>query len=193
METSTIWKFIFELGQLRRIKHEGIRLIGVPNPESVAEHSLRAAQIGFVLAKMEGYANPAEVATMLVFHDIGECRIGDLHKVAARYVEADEMHAVQDQLAPLEDIGKEIFSLWNQVEEKNTQAGIIAKDADYVEQAATAKEFMEQGFTMAQDWITNTSRAVKTDSAKKLLGDILNMQSTDWWQGLKKIILDQPK
>ena len=31
--------------QLRRIKHEGWRLIGVDNPESVADHSLRAGKI----------------------------------------------------------------------------------------------------------------------------------------------------
>lgn len=43
--------FIFELVQLRRIKHEGWRLVGIDNPESVAEHSLRAAQIGYILAK----------------------------------------------------------------------------------------------------------------------------------------------
>ena len=48
--------FLFELGQLKRVKHEGWRLVGVEHPESVAEHSLRAAQIGYVIAALENEA-----------------------------------------------------------------------------------------------------------------------------------------
>ena len=106
-----ILNFFFELAQLRRIKHEGWRTIGVENPESVADHSLRAAQIGYFLAKEENYKNPQEIVTMLVFHDIGECRIGDIHKIANRYVEANEEQAVKDQIQNLGETGKELFSL----------------------------------------------------------------------------------
>lgn len=70
MTSKDILNFIFELGQLKRIKHEGWRLIGVKFPESVADHCLRAAQIGYILAKMEKYENPFEVCSMVVFHDI---------------------------------------------------------------------------------------------------------------------------
>ncbi|MGC9308938.1 MAG: HD domain-containing protein, partial [Thermoplasmatota archaeon] len=51
MEDSS--QFIYELGMLRRIRREGWRLAGI-EPESVAAHSLRAAQIGYLLACMEG-------------------------------------------------------------------------------------------------------------------------------------------
>jgi len=82
MQLHDILHFLFEIGHLRHIKHEGWKLAGVTAPDSVAEYALRAAQIGSVLAKMEGYENPYEVCTMVVFHDNGETRVGDIHKVS---------------------------------------------------------------------------------------------------------------
>lgn len=183
-----ILNFFFELGQLRRIKHEGWRTINVVHPESVADHSLRAAQIGYFLAKMESYKNPEEIVTMLVFHDIGECRIGDIHKIANRYVQADEKQAVIDQLSKLPEAEKkEIYKYWEGPEFQKTIAGKIAKDADLLEQAVTAREYIEKGFKYAQDWINNISKKLYTKSAKKLLKELAHSNSNDWWQGIKKI------
>jgi putative hydrolase of HD superfamily len=179
--------FFFELGQLRRIKHEGWRTIGITHPESVADHSLRAAQIGFFLAKLEKYKHPEEVATMLVFHDMGECRVGDIHKIANRYIEVDEAQAVKDQLSKLPEFSKELYSFWEETETQKTVAGTIAKDADLLEQAVTAKEYIEKGHKFAQDWINNISKKIQTQSAKKILKDISKANSNDWWQGIKKI------
>jgi putative hydrolase of HD superfamily len=181
-----VCNFIFELGQLRRVKHEGWKLFGKEEPESVAEHSLRAAQIGFVLAKLEGYKRPEEVCAILVFHDIGECRIGDLHKVARRYVESDEERAVRDQMEKLKGIGKDIFELWKQAETCDTEAGAIAKDADFLEMAATAKEYVEIGFTSAQDWIERIYKKLQTKSAKRILEKLKTADSNSWWVELKK-------
>jgi len=186
MANKQLIKFIFELAQLRRIKHEGFRLSGVDCPLSVADHSLRAAQIGFFLARMEKYENPYEIVTMLVFHDIGECRTGDIHKVANRYIKADEEGAVKDQLQPLED-GSKLLSLWKQCEKRTSIPGVIAKDADYLEKAFTAKEYTETGHKSAVDWINNVRKHLQTKSAKVMLEEMVKMTSTDWWDGLKLI------
>jgi len=187
MENKNILNFFFELGQLRRIEHEGWRLAGIDHPESVADHTLRAAQVAYVLAHMEGYQNPAEVCAIVVFHDIGECRVGDIHKVANRYVTSDEGRAVKEQLEKLDVLGEDIYSLWKQVEHKDTKAGIIAKDADLLEQAVMGKEYLERGYTFAQDWINNVSKRLQTKSAKRLLAGLKDSHSNDWWQGLKKL------
>jgi len=187
MNNKNIWNFIFELGQLRKIEHEGWRLINADNIDSVAEHSLRAAQIGFILAKLENYQNPLEVVAIAVFHDVAECRTGDFHKVANRYINADEERAVKEQIENLGDIGKEIYHLWKQAEHKNTKAGIIAKDADLLEQAAMAKEYLDKSYEFAQDWINNVSKLLQTNAAKQLLAALQETNSNDWWQGLKKI------
>ena len=180
MNNTDLLNFVFELGQLRRIKHEGWRVIGIENPESVAEHTLRAAQIGFILAKMEKYPYPDRVCTMVVFHDIGEARVGDIHKIAKRYIQVAEAQATQEQLEPLAKLGDEIFDLWNQVENQNTPAGILAKDADMLEQAVMAKEYLEKGYVGAQRWIDNISKALQTESAKELLSTLETVNSYDW-------------
>ncbi|MBS3171679.1 HD domain-containing protein [Candidatus Woesearchaeota archaeon] len=182
-----ILNFIFEVGQLKKVKREGWRLIGMDNLESVADHTLRASQIGFILAKLENYENPLEVCTMVVFHDIGECRIGDIHRVANRYINVDEEIAVKEQTEKLGEIGRDIFNMWKQVEDRNTKAGIIAKEADMLELAITAKENIEKGYSYAQDWINNISKALLTESGKKLLNELKNADSNKWWQGLKKL------
>ena len=97
-------KFIFEALHLKHVKHEGWRLIGVESPDSVAEHSLCGAQIAYILAKMEG-ANPEKCATMLIWHDMPETRIGDLHRNASKYLtnkQAAEEEALHDQVSELD-------------------------------------------------------------------------------------------
>ena len=54
MTIKNVVNFIFELNQLKHQKHTGFMLAGVKNPDSVAEHVMRAAQIGYILAIMEG-------------------------------------------------------------------------------------------------------------------------------------------
>lgn len=178
--------FIFELAQLRRIKHEGWRLVGIDNPESVAEHSLRAAQIAYILAKMENYTNPEEVCSIVVFHDIEECRIGDVHKVANRYISFNESLAVDDQTKELGEIGKAINNLWKQTEQKNSKAGIIAKDADLLEAAFTAREYKEKGVPLMDLWMKNYMKFLRTKSAKQILEELIKTDLIWWWKDLKK-------
>jgi putative hydrolase of HD superfamily len=97
-------QFIFETLHLKHVKHEGWRLIGVEHPDSVAEHSLCAAQIAYILAKMEG-ENPEKCATMLIWHDLPEARIGDLHRNATQYIkdkQQAEETALHDQVGKLD-------------------------------------------------------------------------------------------
>jgi putative hydrolase of HD superfamily len=177
--------FIFEAGMLKRVDREGWKLIGVDNPEQVASHSLRAAQIGYILAHLEGYEKPSEVCSLLVFHDIGEARIGDIHKVASRYIEDDESQAVQDQFHGLQEIGTELYNLWKQMETRQTIVGVIAKDADLLEMAATACEYKKRGFSGAEAWLEKTAQQLTTTSAKELF-EVLRQRNPDaWWEHLK--------
>ena len=184
MEDSS--QFIYELGMLRRIRREGWRLAGV-EPESVAAHSLRAAQIGYLLACMEGYARPDEVAAMLVFHDIGECRIGDIHKVANRYVTADEEAAVREQCSELGSSGDRILALWRCFETGDNDAGIIARDADLLEMAATAREYMAAGHAAAGEWLDAIETRLSTDSGRRIFKGLVTTEPQTWWQGLKQL------
>ncbi len=185
-----ITNLIFEALHQKEIKHEGWRMCGIQFPDSVAEHSLNAAQIAYILAHME-WADPYKCATMLVWHDIAETRIGDQHKVASRYIHGkkeSEKAVMYDQFSgvPFE---KDIHALFEEYEERTTKEGIIAKDADYLEQAFQAKKYCEIGYTEANDWIENVGKALKTESAKILWKQMKDTGFTDWWKkwGLKKL------
>jgi len=157
-------------------------------PDSVAEHSLIAAQIGRYIAVLE-WVDPYQVVTTLVFHDLPEARIGDLHRVAARYIQGKDKAEEQICREQMEDMpwGEELRALFMAYETRSDQVGIIAKDADYLEQAFQAKIYLEQGYLVTQDWIVNIGNALRTQSAKQLREELQTVRSTDRWQWLKKL------
>jgi len=180
-----ILDFIFELGQLKREKRHGWLHVGIECPESVADHSLRAAQIGYILAKLEKYPKPEEICAILVFHELAECRTGDLDKIAQRYIQKNETAVVLEQTSKLEDIGESIRELTKPALSKSGRAGIISKDADLLETALTAREYLERGYK-TEEWITNCLARLKTESARKLGKALMRQKSIVWWKGLKR-------
>lgn len=180
----TVLNFLFELGQLKWIPRTGWFRAGVEQPESVADHNLRAAQLAYVLAEMEGHPEPERVCTMVVFHEIGETRVGDVDTVGTRYIEKGEARAAQDQLGDLGAMGEDLYELWDDVEHRRTQAGIIAKDADKLEAALTAREYIVTGHADAQVWIDSTREMLETESARRLIDEIDEADPTAWWREL---------
>ena len=177
---------IFEAFHLKQIKHEWWRLAGVQFPDSVAEHSLNAAQIGYILAKME-WADANKVATMLVWHDIWETRIWDFHKIASRYIpdkKTIEKNVMNDQFDWI-DFKDDIMGIFHEYEERDTKEWLIAKDADYLEMAFQAKIYIENGNNHAMDWVINVGGALKTESAKAIWKEMTQTSYVDWWKEKK--------
>ena len=180
---SHITRFVFELLHMKRIRNEGIRLIGVEQPNSIAEHSFTAAQIGYVLAKMEG-ADANRVAAMLIWHDMPEIRIGDIHKIGGRYLtgrKAAEEQILSEQTRDI-PFGEDIRELWTACEEREGREGIIAKDADYLDHAFIAKTYLERGYADAEVWIANVGKVLRTESAKSLYVAMNEGNTSDWWR-----------
>lgn len=180
--------FFYELGQLKRVKRSGWWMVGINDPESVAEHSFRAAAIGYILAKMEN-ADSGKVVKMCLFNDLHESRLNDLHKVGHRYIDFREAEtkAQKEQTEGLGEIGKDIFALHEEFQAQATKEAIVARDADLLENAVQAREYIKLGHKDAEDWIKNIWKIIKTDSAKKLLKQVEKTDPNSWWKGLKKI------
>lgn len=190
MPIKKIVNFIFELSQLKRQAHAGWWKIGIKHPVTVAEHVFRAQQIGYILAVMEGDANPEKVVAILMLHDNAETRIGDQDKVAARYFSNNEaeLKAFTEQTELLsEKIQKKWQAYFNEYESRTTKEGIVAKDADWLEQAFQAKEYVDTGYKAAQNWIDNVAKAVETESAKKIIAELKKTEFTEWYKDLKRM------
>lgn len=191
-----IINYIFEINVLKREKHNGFKMIGVRDLDSIAEHSLRASQIGYILTIMENERhgteiNPETVASMLVFHDNGEVRIGDLHKIAARYIDSSEAEArsFKEQIEQMpEEFSKRVWNYFEHFEKRDTKEAVIAKDADWLETAFSAKEHYDLGNEPAMNWIENVEKALETDSAKELVSEMKKTRFTDWWTGMKRML-----
>ena len=180
--------FFFEVGNLKRVKRSGWWTINIKDPESVADHCMRAGVIGFILAKLEN-VNQEKTALMCLFNDLHESRLNDLHKVGHRYIDfrAAETKANKEQTESLpENIGKDIFSLHEEFQKQETKESIVARDADLLENAYQAKEYLDCGYKDAKDWLVNIRKHLRTKSALELLDDLEKTSSNNWWQGLKK-------
>jgi len=180
--------FFYEMGQLNRVKRSGYWLLNIKDPNSVAEHSSRAAMIGYFLAKIEN-VDVNKVVLMCLFNDIHESRLNDLHKVGRRYIDFKEAEskAHTEQFESLGKFGDELLEVLTEYQEGKTKEANVAKDVDQLEDALEAKELVEIGYKDAQNWIDNAWKVIKTDSAKKLLKQIEKTSSNDWWRNLKKI------
>ncbi len=191
MDKKKIKKFLSEIQMLKRIKHEGVRLAGVENPDSIAEHSAISAQIAYLLAYLEN-ADPFKCVLMNLFHDNNEIRIGDHHKVSARYLDTKkaETRAEKERYSNLPSlVAKELYNLQEEKRKRNTKEGIVAQDADWLEIAIQAKIYCELGHRGCKNWIENVEKALETKSAKKILSEIKKDPDflNCWWQNLKKM------
>ncbi len=177
--------YIFELGCLKKFKHCGIKFAGIKDPDSLAEHAQRAAQIAYILGNLEK-ANAEKCALMTLIHDNGEIRVGDQHKISRRYSnnKPNELAAFRDQTNNLpHEIGNTFTKLYEEFEAQKTPESHVARDADMLETAFQAKEYLDNGYKTAKLWIDSVREQLKTKSGKKILAEMEKTGFSDWWQG----------
>jgi len=182
-----IAKFLYEMGQLKRVKRSGWWIAGVKDPESVAEHSFRTALIAYLLAQLEG-ADSEKVVSMALFHDMAEARTNDAHRIVRRYADWKDVDrkAVEEQSRRLPDqIAERITSIISELEETVSPEAQVVRDADLLECIVQAREYQALGYNDVADWIFNAQAALKTESAKKIAAECIKTEPKEWWKGLK--------
>jgi len=100
-----------ELQALDRVPRMGFALRGVPQAESVAEHSFHVATLVWILAREEPTVDAFRALELALIHDLAEVRTGDLPMTAGRYLPAGakatgERAAFDELLAPLGSHGE---------------------------------------------------------------------------------------
>jgi putative hydrolase of HD superfamily len=188
-----IAKYLYEMGELKRIKRSGWLRAGISNPESVAEHSFRVAIIGYILAYLEG-ADSLKTATMCLFHNTHETRLTDLHQLAKRYINLgnaeDLVFSEQVERLP-QQIADDILSMMHDYDNSISLEGQLTHDADALECLIQAREYQTQGYADVQDWIDNCYAVLKTASARKIAEECMRVEPKEWWPDLKKRIKDE--
>ncbi|CAM3671521.1 HD domain-containing protein [Kibdelosporangium persicum] len=173
--------FSYELGLLKRMRRTGWWHVGVRDPESVAEHSMRVAQLAGLLAA-EGGADPAKAAYLALWHDTQETRTGDLPHTAKPYVDKpDARRITADQTAGLPDRAKEsVRRAVDEYEDGRTIEALCARDADKLEMLLQAVEYREIGVQRVDGWIESARESLNTDIAKRVAEAALNVSPLAW-------------
>jgi len=179
VELKSIADFLFEVGMLKRTPRSGFQFLGTGS-ETVAEHSLRAAVIGYVLAQMSGGLDRERVVLMCLFHDLAEARTGDLNYVNKKYVKADEEAAMRDMTMNL-PFGQDIRGVTDEFNQRNSPEAEAAHDADQIEMILQLKELGDLGNRYAREWISAAIKRLKTDDGRRLARSILNTDFAAWW------------
>ncbi|UJW36957.1 HD domain-containing protein (plasmid) [Saccharothrix sp. AJ9571] len=188
-ESESIVSFAYEAGHLKQVPRAGWLIAGVRDPESVAEHSFRVAVLAYVLAVQEGSDFPERAATLGLFHDLPETRIGDVPSVGKAYVRTEQPHeVVSDQVAGLPPrLAARIIALIDEHESaKEPDASIEARcsrDADKIDCLLQAREYQAQGNTNMQRYIDSMLQAVRTNTGQELAKAALEVPSSAWWDG----------
>ena len=173
--------FLFEMGHLKHLPRSGWLLLGVPQPETVAEHSFRVGITGITLANLEG-ADVGRVAALCLVHDAHETRIGDVPSVGRAYVTTAVPEAVSaHQVSAMPDsTAKVIQDLVAEYEATQTLESRVAHDADKIETLMQAIEYQAQGHDAAA-WRESSIAALRTDSGRQLAQAISSADPHGWW------------
>ncbi len=141
--------FAKTVGKLKTIKRSGWLRIGIPNPESIADHVLRLTVLCQAFAVQLG-VDRSKIVNMALIHDLGESLIGDLviESENGNTSSKDEKYkaekkAIQTLLGNLPDC-QDLIHLWEEYEKQETLEAKILKQLDKFEMALQAWEYKDQ-------------------------------------------------
>ncbi|MGH3873472.1 MAG: HD domain-containing protein [Pseudonocardiaceae bacterium] len=166
---------------LKRIRRAGWWQVGVRDPESVAEHSLRVAQLASLIAAIEG-AEPGRAALLAVWHDSPETRTGDIPHTAGPYLDQCSPEMITaDQTAALPDVArKTVQEAVIEYEAQQTPEARCAQDADKLECLIQAIEYQDAGYARVRGWIDSSRSGLRTDTARRVADAALRTSPLAW-------------
>jgi putative hydrolase of HD superfamily len=173
--------FGYELGILKRVRRAGWWHLGVRDPESVAEHSLRVAQLAALLAVEEG-GNPERAAYLALWHDSQETRTGDLPHTARSYLTKPDARTITaDQTADLPEPAREsVRHAVDEYENVQTVEARCAKDADKLEMLLQAVEYRDAGVARVEGWIESAREGIVTETGRRVAEAALAVSPLAW-------------
>jgi putative hydrolase of HD superfamily len=140
------------LGALKEKKRSGWNSrLGIKNPESIADHSLRATIIAMCIGDLMKL-NTDKLIRMLLLHDIQEAITGDFDykaklKLGLERIKRRQNIAIRQVLSSLpEELQSKYLSLWIEFENKETHEAILANDIDHLELIMQALEYERRGY-----------------------------------------------
>jgi putative hydrolase of HD superfamily len=139
-------EWVRDLLHLKRIRRAGWARVGVPNPESVADHVFAAALLAWRIARDQPDVDENRVVLMILLHDFHEARLGDIPTPTKKYfpagvIEAAERKIVAEQW-PDDD---EAVALLEEFLAGESPEASLAQAVDNLEFLLQAADYREAG------------------------------------------------
>ncbi|WP_010478525.1 HD domain-containing protein [Thermococcus zilligii] len=165
-------ELFLEAGNLKKLRRTGWLLRGIPNPESIADHSFRTALITLFLGeelRRRGVDLDLERALKIaLIHDLGEARITDIPLPAQGYFNKVE----GERKALAEMVGSEYLALFDEYEQESTPEGKLVKFADRLEMLLQALEYEKAGFRGLEEF-WKTAEKLKESELYEYFGGLV--------------------
>ena len=156
MDHEPLIDLLLETMTLKKLPRSGWLMRGVPDVESVADHSFGVAFLSLALFEALQDDREAPVAldrekvlVMALLHDLAEVRLTDLPVSAARLITAGEKRRAETEaltrlLSPLSG-GEQLAAAWREFEDRSSPEGRLVRDADKLEMMAQCLRYEQAG------------------------------------------------
>ncbi|MEF8832533.1 MAG: HD domain-containing protein [Candidatus Thermoplasmatota archaeon] len=164
-----------KMGELKRTEREGWKRLGIDDPESVADHSFRAAFMALLLGEKFDL-NSFRLIKLLLIHDLAEAETGDLtpHDYDTEKEKFEmEKKAVESIFNKFDD-ETSIVGLWKEFEIEKSQEAKIARDIDKLEMILQALEYREEYPDKdLSEFIHEGKKKIKSQEINEILDELL--------------------
>ena len=144
----SIIEFLMKVSALKRMPRTGRKIVGIPEAESIADHSYRLALMTLLIASLleaRGVKiDKLKALRMALIHDIPEVLIGDIPRpsLEAKLVEARDLEAFRSLIKDLpEEIRKTLEEDYREFLEANTIEAKLVRSLDKLEASLQAVEY----------------------------------------------------
>lgn len=166
--------FFLLSGRLKTEPRKGwVEKLRVREPESVADHSYRAALMAMVYADLKGL-DTSRALKMAILHDLPEAIVGDAtpHEVRRKNRLTEENVAMERLLESLPDrLRFRYRDLWLEfVKETSPEARLVGQ-LDKLEMALQAKEYVTEKYSKktAEEFVESARAKIKDPDLQRLL------------------------
>jgi 5'-deoxynucleotidase YfbR-like HD superfamily hydrolase len=137
-------RLLTQVGRLKALRRAGWVRSGLPDPESVADHSFRTAVLALVLAGDLG-VDAQRLLSLVLVHDLPESdpAVGDITPYCG--VDRDEKRRrerlAMERLCDGVPAGDHLHRLWLEYDDGLTPESRVAHELDALEMALQAREY----------------------------------------------------
>ncbi|HKU32890.1 MAG TPA: HD domain-containing protein [Candidatus Nitrosotalea sp.] len=164
-------EFFYIVSELKKVSRKGWKeKVGIPHPESVADHSYGTAIMAMVLSDYKSM-DAEKMMKMALLHDLAESITGDfIPGEISRENKTDmENQVMQEIFSKLPPVLVEKYTLiWDEYQKGVSQESILLHEIDKLEMAVQAIKYSSEGFSkeILQEFIDSARKEI---NSKELL------------------------